>query len=174
MPDLTRQIVRRISDDDARLTEIERREWTGPVRGCGVIRTTAATIPNITLTTLAYSTAMFDLGACWSPAVSTHLIAPRAGYYIIEANVGWNNAADADGQRQLQIRDQDNKALAVTSQHGSSDTYVGQHLSTGPVHMAAADYAVIKVYQSSGAAMLISTASAVNQYLNRASIIRMH
>lgn len=172
MPNLTRQIVRRLSDDDARLTEQERHEWTGPARGCRVIRTTAATIQNITVTTMAYSTAMFDRGGCWSPAVSTRLIAPRDGIYAIDVNIGWNNASDTDGARLLQIYDKAGNVLAADSKHGSADAYIGQHIGA-KVHMDKADYVVVKVYQASGAAMLVSTASVANQHLNHASLTRV-
>ena len=175
MSSLWRETVRRITDGEKRATALEEAEWVGPVRGCLVIRTTAATINDITLTTVAFSTALWDLGACWSPAVSTRLIAPRDGYYVIGANIGWANAADADGTRILQIVDNDGNTIASVSQHGSTDAYVGQTLQTpGPVHMAAGDYAVIKVYQSSGAAKKITTASVANPYWCQASIIRMH
>jgi hypothetical protein len=171
---LLREIVRKIGDAQERLHALERGEWVGPTRGAVVYNNAKQSIPNGSTTVVAFTTEQIDKGDCWSLAVSTHLIAPRDGHYLIEANVGWENGGDIDGTRLLQIFDHDGNTLASVSQRGSADAYVGQYLGSPLVHMAAADYVTIRVYQSSGAAMNLYAASTANLHQCHASLIRLH
>ena len=168
MPSLQREIVRRIGDTQDRAEALERGE-PEPFRGCKVYRNTTQSISNGALTPVAYTRELWDKGGCWSAAVSTHVIAPRAAYYLIVANVGWNNT-DTDGDRYLQAYDQDGNVLGSEGRSGISDA--GQ-LLVASAHLAQGDYVVIKVYQDSGSSLNISAASTANQHLNSVQFIRL-
>lgn len=175
MTNFTREVVRRIGDGAGRNQALEEIEWVGPVRGCRVRNTTTQGCNNEAVAVIQFNTEMFDLGGCWSTAASTHLIAPRDGYYVIEANVMWYNNGDTDGARILFIDDNDGNTIGEIRAAGSADTYIAQQVTSGLVRMEASDYAVVKVYQNSGARMQIQGASTTAaQYACHASIIRMH
>lgn len=174
MTSLERDLVRRIVGAEGRAESLEEIEWSGPFRGANVIRTSAASIANITLVTLAFSTALYDRGDCWSAAASTRLYAPQSGYYIVGANIYWKNSGSAVGSRFLQIYRHDGVCCANTNVAGTSEAGIGQSLVTPPVWLAAGQYAVIKVYQSSGGPMLITTASPSAPYFCQASLVKAH
>lgn len=58
--------------------------------------------PNVSVV-LTLDTQSYDVGACWSTGAATRMIAPVAGYYLVQAAVTWASATDAT-TREIRIR----------------------------------------------------------------------
>lgn len=173
---MSNEMIVRLRNLERQVAELMRHEWVGPTRGCRVYRSTQQSIPNNAWTPIAFDAEIFDKGDCWAIAQPTRLVAPRDGYYNVEANVGFVNAGDTDGQRMIGIFSSGGNYLRVKSRiaAGAAEHWMYLGTPSGMIYLVAGDYVTVGVYQNSGAAMNIEAASQQMEANCGASFTRMH
>lgn len=115
---------------------------------CLAYRNTEISVPNATGTIVGLDAEAFDFGNLHDNVVNnSRLTAPRAGLYVVAANVHWAN--NATGERGLFIlRNGGEPAPIVRARqgaHGLDGQFVGAVL-----RLQAGDYVEMVVYQTSG------------------------
>lgn len=132
--------------------------------GCKVYYTTTASINNTTDTKLAFDTEIFDTDAFHDNASNNSRItipSGKAGYYALGAQISWDT--NTSGQRNMRFM-----------LNGSTDIR-GAHQqvppnSTGLIYeihaiasLSVADYVEVNVWQNSGGARTVGSATTANQ-----------
>lgn len=120
---------------------------SAPTSGVHVVRSTSQTIPNITLTAIAYDGESFDIGDYHSTSVNTtRLTAPVNGLYLVGGFVNWGSSAT--GYREVRLRHYGvGLVFGIASQGPTTVTWqnvVGMHT------FAAGQYAQFELYQDTG------------------------
>lgn len=124
--------------------------------GARVYNDAAISIPTSTVTTLTFNQERYDTGALHSTSVNTsRLTAPRAGKYMVTANVEF--AANATGYRQMYVV-QNAVNIIASDLNPVSNASVVTHLCVSTlIDLAAADYMEVVVAQTSGGALNVNS-----------------
>ena len=117
-------------------------------------RTVAQSIPNNTLTAIAFDSVNFDVGGVHSATTNNSRFTVPVGYvgpWLLSARVAWSGAS-AVGQRQIRIVKNGSTVIGIVQQPGSGAT-LGSQITGLDVAATAGDYYECIVYQDSGAAL---------------------
>jgi hypothetical protein len=95
----------------------------------------------------------------WSSGLPTHLVAPEAGIYSLQVQIGW--AANSTGQRSCAFRVNGGGWNFLDSKNASAGGFGSEQCGlAGGVHLAAQDYVEIGALQNSGGAVAVNTCAA--------------
>ncbi len=123
-------------------------------------RTTAQSIANSTLTTVALTTETWDHGGLHSNSINnSRLTAPIDGVYLITANVFWDPSSA--GERMLGIRLNGTTFIGLTAD-SAADTavFVDDPLTVSTAYlMNSGDFVQAMVQQNSGASLSVGASS---------------
>lgn len=119
--------------------------------GCEVRRTSNQSIPNNSITTVTWQTAVYDTDSYWSAGDATKISIPADGLYQIMANVAFE--ANATGTRAFVIQVNGDSDDYVLRPRGAA-TNAGEWAFYGATNaiLHEDDYLEMTAYQNSGAA----------------------
>ena len=119
-----------------------------------VSRSSVITIPNSTLTSVAWNNEIYDIGSMWSVGDSTNFIIPVDGDYLVIAYVTF--VANATGQRSISVVTTALTDETITvNQDATAAGVCGVQISS-VLSLTAADKIHINVLQDSGGGLNIS------------------
>lgn len=129
----------------------------GYTEGARVYHTANQSIPNGTLTTLAFYAERYDTDGIHSPTVNnSRLTCKTAGKYGISVTATW--AVNVAGFRSLQLKINGTTVIAIQAEHGLTTEAGHQELST-IYALAVGEFMEVIAYQTSGVALNVITSA---------------
>jgi hypothetical protein len=127
---------------------------------CRVYNSANVSIPNLTRTAVTFNSERYDVGGCHSTAVNTSRLtvpAGEGGKYVIGGCVEF--AGNATGTRQVEVYVNGTTLIAI-QKDGAPDANPFELTINTEYALSAGDYVELTVYQTSGGALNVLTASA--------------
>lgn len=126
--------------------------WT-PVPFTEVTTSADQSIPSGVMTTVSWSTVLTDREAWFNPLQPTRIVVGRTGLYLVTSNLAWQAAsASTTSQRFTTVRRNGNFTVGAAARSQYSETDMALTL---PVLLTAGDFIEARVFQDSGAALVL-------------------